>query len=235
MKNNKIFLAIKLSALLFVLAIVTILPANTFAQQNINDISDEELDAYLSDVNYDYATGAENTSGNSMGEFYYGSDYVNTFGDPTSSGGSPAANQPTGSGGSPATNQPTGSGGSPAVNQPTGSGGSPAGTSGNIGLKNPLKVKTIGGLIQSAVEIFSYLVIIFAVLAFIWVGLQYILARGNAEKIKELSKWLGYIAIGVAVVIGARLIISIVINTLESSGTVDPKVIQSAKDGLEGR
>jgi len=103
-----------------------------------------------------------------------------------------------------------------------------------IGLKNPLKVKTIGGLVQTAVEVFSYIVIIFAVLAFIWVGLQYILARGNSEKMKEMSKWLGYIVIGVAVVIGARVIISIVINTLDATGVVDQRVIKSSRDALEG-
>jgi hypothetical protein len=104
---------------------------------------------------------------------------------------------------------------------------------GLIGLKNPLKVDSIGGLVQTAVEIFSYLVIMFAVVAFIWVGLQYILARGNAEKMKELSKWLGYIVIGVAVVIGARVIISIVINTLSSTKIVDERIINSAQDALK--
>jgi uncharacterized metal-binding protein len=73
----------------------------------------------------------------------------------------------------------------------------------------------------------------FAVVAFIWVGLQYILARGNAEKMKELSKWLGYIVIGVAVVIGARVIISIVINTLSSTKIVDERIINSAQDALK--
>ncbi len=142
-----------------------------------------------------------------------------------------------GSGGldAPAGGEPVGGIDAPAGGKPVGGIDAPAGSDTSIGLKNPLKVKTIGGLIQSAVEIFSYLVIIFAVLAFIWVGLQYVLARGNSDRMKELSKWLGYIAIGVAVVIGARIIISIVINTLESTGTVDQKVIQSANDALNGR
>ena len=102
-------------------------------------------------------------------------------------------------------------------------------------IQNPLKVDSIGALIQALVEIFTYLVILLAVLAFIWVGFQYILSRGNTERMKELSKWLTYIVIGVAVVIGARLIISVVINTLGASGVVDPKVIQRADDALQGR
>ena len=160
---------------------------------------------------------------NSDGDIYY-----NLEDEPTSGTVSPAGSNARPTSG---TESPAGS-----TVRPTAGTESPAGSSGgSIGLKNPLKVKTIGGLIQSAVEIFSYLVIIFAVLAFIWVGLQYILARGNSDRMKELSKWLGYIAICVAVVIGARIIISIVINTLESTGTVDPKVIQSANDALDGR
>ena len=97
-----------------------------------------------------------------------------------------------------------------------------------------MKVKTIGGLVQSAVDIFAYLAVIVAVLAFIWVGLQYILARGKPEKMKELTGWLGWIVVGVAVIIGARLIVSIVINTLESTGVVDSSVINQAKSSLNG-
>lgn len=101
------------------------------------------------------------------------------------------------------------------------------------GLKNPLKAKSIGELVKTAVQVFSYIVIILAVLAFIWVGLQYILARGKPEKMKELSGWLGYIIIGVAVVLGAQIMITMVINTLKSTGVVDERVIQSANDALK--
>jgi hypothetical protein len=101
-------------------------------------------------------------------------------------------------------------------------------------LQNPLSSKfdSVGGLLQGFIEIFSYLIILFAVLALIWTGLQYVLARGNPEEMKRLSNQLLYIVIGVAVVIGARLIIEIVINTLSASGAVNSNVINSTQNAL---
>ncbi|OHA16611.1 MAG: hypothetical protein A3C79_01655 [Candidatus Taylorbacteria bacterium RIFCSPHIGHO2_02_FULL_45_28] len=99
-------------------------------------------------------------------------------------------------------------------------------------LSNPLKVDSVAGLVQSFVEIFSYVVIIIAVLALIWVGFQYIVSRGDVTKMKDLKNWLWWIVVGVAVVIGARVIIEVVINTLSLSGTVDPKTINSVRSAI---
>lgn len=99
-------------------------------------------------------------------------------------------------------------------------------------LQNPLssKYNSVGGLIGGFVQIFSYLVIIFAVLAIVWTGLQFILARGNSDRLKELKNQLFFILIGVAVVIGARVIITLVLNTLQSTGIANQDVIQKAKN-----
>ena len=91
---------------------------------------------------------------------------------------------------------------------------------------------TLGGLISTFVTIFSYLVILFAVLMLIWTGLQYILARGNPEEMKKQTVRLGYIIIGIATVIGARVLITLIIDTLQASGTVSPDVIHSAQNAL---
>ncbi len=121
----------------------------------------------------------------------------------------------------------------------TGDSGSNVGDSGSntsiVPLSNPLEAESIGQLIQGFVEIFSYVVVLGAVLALIWVGLQFILARGNADRMKELKDWLFWIIIGVAVVIGARLIIQVVINTLSASGIVDERTIQGAQRAADGR
>lgn len=98
---------------------------------------------------------------------------------------------------------------------------------GTFTLSNPLKVDSIGGLVQNFVEIFSYIAILFAVLALIYVGLRFILARGDPTKMNELKEWLLWIVVGVAVVIGARIIIQVVINTLSASGVVDQRTVQS--------
>lgn len=102
--------------------------------------------------------------------------------------------------------------------------------SGTFGLQNPLSCQynTVGGLVSGFIVIFSYLAIIVAVLLLIWVGLQFVLARGNPGRIDELKSWLLWIVVGVAVVIGARIIVNVVITTLDSTGVVNSNVINAA-------
>ncbi len=103
-------------------------------------------------------------------------------------------------------------------------------------LSNPLSgVTSVGALVNKFVEILSYILIIFAVLMIVYTGLQFILARGNPEKMKEEGKRLGYILIGVALVIGARILVMVVINTLQATGTVTPQVINQANQAVQGK
>ncbi len=99
-------------------------------------------------------------------------------------------------------------------------------------ISNPLagKVNSVSDLVKNFVEILSYLAVIAAVVLIIWVGFQYIMARGDSKKIGELKEWLLWIVVGLAIVIGARLIVDVVISTLASSGAVDPTVIQKLQD-----
>lgn len=121
--------------------------------------------------------------------------------------------------------------------QTAGNTGSVSSKSGVFTISNPLsdRFNSVGGIIEGFVKIFSYLVVIMAVLALVWVGFQMILAQGRPERLSELKNWLLYIVIGVAIVIGAPIIINVVINTLEASGTVNPAVIQSAKKAANGQ
>ena len=98
-------------------------------------------------------------------------------------------------------------------------------------LQNPLtKVSSIGDLVKSGLQVFSYIAVLFAVMMLIVVGFQYIMARGNPDAMKKASQWLLYIVIGLAIVIGARIAVDVVINTLSANGVVDPNVIQSARN-----
>ncbi len=103
-------------------------------------------------------------------------------------------------------------------------------------LQNPLNksINSVGDLIQAVIEVITYLFIIFAVLMFIYVGFQYVTnaAQGNAKKIEELHKQLLWLVVGVAVVIGARVIIQVVINTISATNTVSPSVIESANKAV---
>lgn len=103
-----------------------------------------------------------------------------------------------------------------------------------FGIKNPLdpKFNSVGSLVQGFVMIFSVIAVLFAVLALIWVGFRFILARGDPTKMNELKSWLMWIVVGVAVVIGASAIIQVVINTLSATGTVNQSVIQNVQKAI---
>ena len=100
-------------------------------------------------------------------------------------------------------------------------------------IKNPLQANSVGELVQTAATIFSYLAVLAGVIALIWTGLQYILAQGKPERIKELKTQLLWVVVGIGIVIGARIMISIVINTLSASGVVNEDIINNANKALE--
>ncbi len=107
--------------------------------------------------------------------------------------------------------------------------------SGSFYLQNPLEKKftSVGDLIDGFVGIFTYLAILAAVLMIIYVGLRFVLAQGNTEELKKRKEQLLWIMVGVGVVIGARLIVSVVLNTLKATGTVSSTVIDSADKALQ--
>jgi hypothetical protein len=103
-------------------------------------------------------------------------------------------------------------------------------------LSNPLKgVDSVGDLVNKFVEIFSYLVIIAGVIMIVVTGFNMILARGNPDKITENAKRLGAILIGIGIVIGARIMVMIIINTLEASGAVKEGTVQTIQKAVDGK
>jgi hypothetical protein len=151
----------------------------------------------------------------------------------TPTGGAGGSNTPTGGAGG--SNTPTGGAG--GSNTPTGGAGG-SNSSGCVPGKlcNPLTgITSVGAFVSKFIEIFSYVVILFAVLALVWTGLQYILAQGKPDKLTELSRRLLWIVIGIAIVIGARIIVQVVINTLSATGSISPGVIQQANQAINTR
>jgi len=104
-------------------------------------------------------------------------------------------------------------------------------------LQNPLKVDSVGGLVQAFLQIVTYVLIIFAVLMFIYLGFQYVLnaAKGNAAEISKLHKQLLWLVVGVAIVISARVIVQVVINTLSSTKLLDQNTVQNANNALQSK
>ena len=113
-----------------------------------------------------------------------------------------------------------------------------SGSGSTVTLQNPLnqaKYGTVGGLIEGFVEILSYIAVLFAVIVIIYIGFRFVLAQGNKDTMNELKDWLLWTVIGVAIVIGARVIIDVVINTLSATGVVNQTIIQSAKKANSGQ
>lgn len=104
---------------------------------------------------------------------------------------------------------------------------------GSATLANPLKVDSIGSLVSSFADIIAYVLVLFAVLVLIYTGLQFILAQGNPGKLSELRTRLLAVVIGIAIVIGARVIVWVVINTLQASGVVSSSTLQSARNAAQ--
>ena len=93
-------------------------------------------------------------------------------------------------------------------------------------LKNPLKANSITELLFSVVDIAIAIGIIVAVLMFIWIGFKFVMAQGNEKALSEAKTWFIYAVIGTAVLISAKLIVSVVQNTLTSAGVVNENLLK---------
>jgi len=89
-------------------------------------------------------------------------------------------------------------------------------------------------LVQTIIDVISYILVLFGILALVWTGLQYVLAQGNSDRIKELHKTLLAIVIGIAIVIGARVIVQVVINTLKATNVINSSTLNQVQNAATG-
>ena len=89
---------------------------------------------------------------------------------------------------------------------------------------NPLKTASVTGILNLVVDVAIPVGAIIAVLMFIFVGFKFIAAQGKADKLTEAWNWFKYVAIGTAILIGARVIIAIITSTLTAAGVVQPGI-----------
>jgi hypothetical protein len=120
---------------------------------------------------------------------------------------------------------------------PVGGGTVNPSSGGTFYLQNPLSSQftTVGGIVGGFIQIFVYLVVLFAVVMIIYVGLMLVLAQGNTEELTKRKDQLLMLVIGLAIVIGARIIVQVVISTLQSTGTVNQNVITNAQNALKSQ
>jgi hypothetical protein len=87
-------------------------------------------------------------------------------------------------------------------------------------LRNPLQANNIEKLLFSVVDIMIFIGVIVAVFVFIYIGFKFVMAQGNDEALKDAKRWFMYAVIGTAILIGSKLIVSVIENTLTSAGVV---------------
>ena len=81
--------------------------------------------------------------------------------------------------------------------------------------------------------IVSYLAVIFGVLMIIWIGLQFVLAQGKPEELKKHREQLLWVIVGIGVILGAKVLVTVVINTLQATGTINSTVINNTSNALK--
>ena len=96
--------------------------------------------------------------------------------------------------------------------------GSVTGPGGANQLVNPLGVSSFPQLVQKLLQAALVIGIPIAVLFIVWAGFKFILARGNPEALKEARTNLLHTLIGVGIFVGASLIASIIVSTLQQLG-----------------
>jgi|GEM_PF-859495 hypothetical protein len=85
---------------------------------------------------------------------------------------------------------------------------------------NPLNASSITVLLTDLVNIAIPIGAVIAVIMYVYVGFKFIFAQGKPEKIKEAWDWFIWVSIGTAILIGAKVIVSIMESTLTSAGVV---------------
>lgn len=92
--------------------------------------------------------------------------------------------------------------------------GSNDGGVGYTTLQNPIKAKTFQALISDLIDFVLFLAVPFLVIAIIWVGFTFVMAQGNAGKLKDARNNLLWTLIGAAIIIGVKLIQEVLTGTI---------------------
>lgn len=77
---------------------------------------------------------------------------------------------------------------------------------------NPLKAETLIDLIKNVVDIIMQIGLVVAVVAIIWAGFLYVTAQGSEEKVKKAHSIFLWTIVGVAIILGAKVIVEVVKN-----------------------
>lgn len=85
-----------------------------------------------------------------------------------------------------------------------------------VQLKNPISANSVDQLLGNIIDILLLLAAPVLVCVFIWIGLQFVLAQGNATKLQQVRSTFLWTIVGAAIVIGAKGIQLLVTGTFEA-------------------
>lgn len=97
--------------------------------------------------------------------------------------------------------------------------GSPSGNFGGPGtLSNPLNFESVCGFFKALFNAALMLGIPVATLFIVWSGFMFVLARGNAAALQTARRNAAFVAIGVAVFLGAWFLSQVIAATIKAVG-----------------
>lgn len=97
-----------------------------------------------------------------------------------------------------------------------GSGGDDGGGGETATLVNPLESQTLLELFDKLLTGLTLIIIPILILSIIYSGFMFVTAQGNEDKIKKAKRNFQYTMIGIALILGARIIMEIIKSTIES-------------------
>lgn len=101
-------------------------------------------------------------------------------------------------------------------------GAAPCPTDGTT-LCNPVKADSLTGLFDDVLSnVIIPVSIVIAVMFIIWAGLKFVMAQGKAGDIEKARQNLIYVLIGVALVVGAEVILDLLLNTVSEITNIAP-------------
>src|SRR5262249_19867294 len=118
------------------------------------------------------------------------------------------------------------------VGQPTANTvGQPVSSNGFAQVQNPLAVKSFCGLVKALLAAAIQVGIPIAVLFIVYAGFKFVLARGNAEALKEARTNFMWTIVGIGIFLGAWLLAQVVVNTVNAlqAGSGNPSSLTSCQ------
>ncbi len=86
----------------------------------------------------------------------------------------------------------------------------------NIGITNPLKATSVSQVMTAFFDILVQLGAVAVVLAIIYSGFLFVAAKGNPEELNKAKKTFYWTILGSLILLGAKIIASVIENTLKS-------------------